>query len=749
MHPDPGVTLVTRTPFRLGILALILLALLFGGLPSRAEEAPPPVDGQAAAEGQVTLPLDAFLKLKRGGASTSTGGSSAAVPVPFMFSKGHYRLSARTGWVQAQGKVSLQVYQSGWLEIPLLPEGVVLERARLDGKPLALYRKEGQFHFLVDRPGAHTLEATWSLPVVLSGGTRSVALKTPASSVSSVTLVLPGQGMDVTTSPALPLRKRSEGGRLLVEAAIPGGASQEVTFSWTPLRADPALHGKGNREPARISARVYDLVTVSDNEVHSRIRIDYTILRNEVDRFTLRVPLGAEVDEVTCPNLSSWSEQEKGGSKEILVKLSAPVSGSQTLAFTLAQALKDPDSTWTLPAVEVVGAWQVKGSLGIGSTGGIEIQPGKTDQVRPIDVSELPPEIREQASFALVRAYEYHRQPWSLQLVTKKGQELPVLTAAADRAEGLTLVTRDGKLVTTFLYQVRNNQKQSLVVKLPEGSTLLTTTVEGRPAKPVQGPGGEIRLPLVASAQEGQAAFPVEITYLQEPGGSSLFGRHALRAPQVDVPVSVLNWTLYLPLDQWVYHVGGTMRRGSVQDVPEPASGLVETEALEGGAAGPQALEKDASEAQALRREVAQEEILGSAPMAQMVQEASRGTLPVKFTIPARGQSFQFSRLVVTGGEVPEVDLDFYSERLQWLAAAGALLLALGLGLPQTRRQAGLEPLAIAVVVLWVLAAWTAGTPLQHALLWATRGLYAVVALWLYRNRAWIVARLRGQGGEP
>ncbi len=723
------------------VAALVLLALL-AWIPTAEADEPTP-----APQGQVTMPLETFLDLSRKTSGGGNGGPAAQVPVPFMFSKGKYQIvHTEQNHVLVHGEIRLQVYQPGWVEIPLLPADVVLFGASLDDKFLALYRKDGQFFFPVDRPGAHDLEVAWYLPVTLSGATRSVLLKTPPSSVSEVVLVVPGRQIEVSASPSIPLRKREDGNRLLVEGTIPGGGAGQVTFSWTPLRADPALSGKVNREKARITGRVYDLVTVSETEVHCRVRVDYTILRNEVDRFTLRAPAAAEVEDLTCANLGAWSEQVKGGTREILVRLSTPASGSHTLNLVLVQPLEKPDSTWTLPAVEVVGAEMVKGSIGIGSTGGIEVQPGATRDIRPIDVSELPPEVRDQANFALLRAYEFHRQPWSVALTTRKGQELPVLTAAIDRAEGLTLVTRDGKLVTSFTYLVRNNGRQSLGLKLPEGSTLFTTTLNGQPARPVQAPGGGLRLSLVASGEGGEAAFPVEITYVQEPGAAALLGRHRLQAPQVDMPVSVMNWTMYLPLDEWVYHLGGTMRPGLVQDSPEPPVGPADA-APPAPANGQESRSK--SRPQALRREVAQEEVLGNASMSQMVQQASRGTLPVKFSIPARGQSFQFSRLVVTDGETPEVTIDFYSSTLQALGALLALALSFGLGLGQTRRPGGLEPLAIATVVLWVVAAWASQTPLEHLLLWASRGLYLLLALWLYRNRAWILARLRGQGGEP
>ncbi len=713
-------------------LALAVLALATWSPPVLADQPVPP------AQGQVTLPLESFLQMVRKPGTPAGGQAGPAVPVPFLFSRGQYRLEARPDWVQVQGELELQVYQPGWVEVPLLPADLVLEEARLDGAPLALYRKEGRFFLPVERTGSHKLQVTWNLPVRLDGATRSADLQTPPSSVSGFVLVIPDRGLELKTSPSLPLTRQDEGTRTLFRGTIPGGGDQ-VRFSWTPLRADPALRGKADQQKARLSARIHDLVTVSETEVRSQVRVDMTILRNEVDRFTVRLPSGVEVEEVACANLAGWSESPRAERKDLLIRLSTPVSGSHTLNLGLTQPLKKVDSTWELAAPEVIGAERVKGSIGIGSLGGIEIQPAGSEGVRAIDVSELPSEVRDQASFALLRAFEFHRQPWTIRLETRKGQELPVLTATVDEASGLTLVTRDGKLVTSWTWQIRNNLKQSLEIRLPEGATLLTTTLDGQPARPVQGARGEIRLPLVASSLEGRDAFPVELTYVQEPPPPGLSGRHRLQAPRVDMPCSVMNWTVFLPLEEWIWHVGGTMQPGTIRSAPARSPGLPRNESAP----------EPAPEGRALRREVSKDEALKSAQLSGMVQQASRGTLPVKFNIPARGQSFQFSRLVLNPDESPEVLLYTGSQTLQAGLALLALGLTLALGWRQTGRERGIAILFTVLAGLWVVRGWTSDTPLGPALLWATRGLVLLMACWLYRNRAWILARLRGQGGEP
>src|SRR5262249_16461883 len=125
-----------------------------------------------------------------------------------------------------------------------------------------------------------------------------------------------------------------------------------------------------------------------------------------------------------------------------------------------------------------------------------------------------------------------------------------------------TLLTPDGKLVSTFSWEVRNNLKQFLADKLPDGATLWSAYVNGEPVKPVRGQDGELRLSLLRSPSDGSAAFPVEITYVQAGWKPSALGSRQLQAPSVDIPTSQLRWSLFTPDTLALRDFSGTMESG-------------------------------------------------------------------------------------------------------------------------------------------------------------------------------------------
>lgn len=163
----------------------------------------------------------------------------------------------------------------------------------------------------------------------------------------------------------------------------------------------------------------------------------------------------------------------------------------------------------------------------------------------------------------LMLAYQYHQQPYQISLSSRKGEELPVLTAAIEGAEALTLVTEEGKLVSAFTYTMRNNRKQFLKVTLPPRATVYGAFVSGKAVKPIQDGENQVRIPL---ASAGQESFPVELAYVQEEVTSGWLGSSHLIAPKVDLPICNLNWSIYQPPSRtvfWtVYHGGRSTDAG-------------------------------------------------------------------------------------------------------------------------------------------------------------------------------------------
>jgi len=121
-----------------------------------------------------------------------------------------------------------------------------------------------------------------------------------------------------------------------------------------------------------------------------------------------------------------------------------------------------------------------------------------------------------------------------------------VLSAIAERASAVTLVTSEGRMLTEMTFVIRNRAQPFMKVSLPAGASILSSEVAGETARPVTGADGA-RVPLLRTGFRPNGPYTVSIVYLH--GGLALEkrGDAQMALATVDIPISLLEWELFLP----------------------------------------------------------------------------------------------------------------------------------------------------------------------------------------------------------
>ena len=127
-------------------------------------------------------------------------------------------------------------------------------------------------------------------------------------------------------------------------------------------------------------------------------------------------------------------------------------------------------------------------------------------------------------------AFTYRAQPGTtpraLSLDVARYTPQAVLIASIEEARYDVLLDEDGKALVRARYAVRNNQRAFLAVRLPEGATLWSAAVAGRPLRPGLDQNGAVLLTLEKGRSGEEApAFAVELTYVQRSGAWTDKGR--------------------------------------------------------------------------------------------------------------------------------------------------------------------------------------------------------------------------------
>jgi hypothetical protein len=197
----------------------------------------------------------------------------------------------------------------------------------------------------------------------------------------------------------------------------------------------------------------------------------------------------------------------------------------------------------------VPGAEREAGEAAVEATGTVEVTASGDAGLRRMDVRETHASLRSLARQPLLAAFRYQRRANEVRMMTldvHRFADAPVIAAAAERAVATTLVTVEGRMLTEVQLTVRNRAQPFMKVTLPAGATMLSVEVAGETAKPVMGSDGT-RVPLLRAGFRPDGPYTVTFVYLHAGQAFAKRGDARMILPAIDVPVTVLEWELFLP----------------------------------------------------------------------------------------------------------------------------------------------------------------------------------------------------------
>ena len=304
----------------------------------------------------------------------------------------------------------------------------------------------------------------------------------------------------------------------------------------------------------RFDARVLTLYSVKEGSIVANAQVQVEIKSGRQDVVMLSFPSDVTVLGVTAPSLNK-AEAIKGvdageGRKAHEVRFTQALEGAIQLDVEFEMLLPKQLGKIRLPDVRVVGAEVEEGSFGISAETGIEVQPVTADDLRRLDVTELPKAVRLRAITELLLGYQFAHTPWTLELEIKRHQTVETLKAVVNPAWLETTVLEDGHVVTRLVFNVANDDRQFLRLEMPEGSKVWAVTAGGSPVKAVSDEKGALAVPL----PKGKT-LPVEVVYEVRSDELGLMSSIELVAPRADMLVTNLQWKVRTPSSFAVYRV--------------------------------------------------------------------------------------------------------------------------------------------------------------------------------------------------
>ena len=335
------------------------------------------------------------------------------------------------------------------------------------------------------------------------------------------------------------LRRSSANGRTIVEATLDPGSATQVWWS-TRDTAPSAV-----QREARMLADVKTLVTIGDADVRLVTLVDLTVVQGEPSEIGIRLPAGYEVTGVSGASLERT--EERAGSVALFV--TNPAQRRHQFLISLERTGGSGSFTLETGFATLPSAQRETGEVAVEGLGTLAISAPEIPGLRRMDVREIDPALASAARQSLLAAFRYQRAgdaPPSLALDVTRYPDAAVLAAVAERAVATTLVTSEGRALTEVSLWVRNRAQAYAKVALPPGASMVSVEVAGSPAKPVEGKDGT-RVPLLRPGFRPDGPYVVSFVYLHAGTPFDKKGNMQMTLPKMDLPVSVVEWELFIP----------------------------------------------------------------------------------------------------------------------------------------------------------------------------------------------------------
>lgn len=600
---------------------------------------------------------------------------------------------------------SVHVLKEGvYLKIPILPQRIALQDVKVEGKPALVVSENGYHHVVLTKPGENVVTASFSVRSFFEKGPHKLDLTIQQTPITLLNLTMPLQDIDVEIPQAQQLLSSVSNGRTNVSAIIAPGTS--ISIRW---RKKTAVTEK---LPPKLYSEVHQLVSIEDDMLKINSDIHLNILHSEIDQVRLVVPEGTNILRISGEAVGEWQEVVQNDQRVIVVPFTYGKKGAASINIAAETALSDNGSTTQFSGVRVLDTVREIGFVGIELNTSAEVNVADSEGLEKVPVQKLPHQLYDKSVKPLILAFKYLKHPYDLVLDIKKHKKIAVPVATINSANVVSLFTEDGKVVHRLVYRVRNSAKQFLAIQMPEGAQIWSVFVGDQPVECSTDAQGKLLVPLIRSRSQNNRldTFPVEVLYCMVEDSFSPLSFRKSSLPAVDLIVSQLIWSVYLPNDYAYIHFNSTLekeeiirgvnlfsapnRRYDEKAMKEFVNKIGDQDAVEGDTEKLKKIYKGNEYRSRFRNQSIPAEQMSSQLGAEL--EFSRrleglresltqptfsssggiatGVLPIQIQVPTGGQVYRFARTIITA-EDPLTMSVFYAQSwivdlLRWLTYA-------------------------------------------------------------------------------
>ena len=515
------------------------------------------IPAHSIREGNVVLTRAQFEQLVN--QMKPHAGPDDLPPFDYLITKAIYTGKMKKANTSFSGALKVHVLKKhGYVKVPILPQNIALEDVEIDGEQALVLRENGYHTVILTKSGEYIVRASFSLKSSLERGPHKIDIGIMETPITLLKLEIPLKDIDVDIPQAQHVLTTVSANTTNVSAVITPG--QTMSVQW---RKKVAI---AERIPTKLYCEIHNLVSIDDDALKINSDINYSILHTEVDAVRLAIPEDVNVLSVSGEVVGEWQETVADEQRIIHIPFTYAKKGAVTVTVIAEKTLPENGETTELSGIRSLDTVRETGFIGIELNTSAEVKVPEREGVEDIAVQKLPRQLVNKSVKPLMLGFKYLKHPYALVLDIKKHDKIAVPVAAINSASIVTLFTEDGKVVHRLVYQVRNNAKQFLEIQLPEKSDVWSVFVGNQPVESSMKEDGPLLVPLIRSQYMDNVlqTFPVEVIYCLTEDRFSLWNSRKASLPSVDLLVSQLIWSVYLPSDYNYLYFASTLEKEEI-----------------------------------------------------------------------------------------------------------------------------------------------------------------------------------------
>ncbi|MBN2374621.1 hypothetical protein JXL19_12635 [bacterium] len=480
------------------------------------------------------------------------------IPLDYRLTKAVYKGKMTQNWTAVKADFILEVLnKKDYKLIPFLSSQLGMQDVQINDKPALLLTEGGYHKLVIKEPGQHRITAVFYMKSSLNKADYQISIPVLETSITLLELEIPMEDITIKAPQAQQTTVSAGRQSTLVKAIFP--PVRNLAVQWYGKKAAP----EAQKIPAKIYAQSYSLVSIEDDALKVNMDIEFNILHAGIDELALLIPEGLNILSVKGQGVGKWRESRRDDRRVLYIKLDYEHKGIFLVTIEYEKTLLEAANRFSFSTLEVLEAVKDTGYLGLELKSGAEVNLIKYEGLEKIAVQKLPQQLFQKSLKPLIFGFKYLKHPCQLELDIRRNPKVSVTMAVIDSANAVSFFTEDGKIVHRIIYEVRNQLKQFLKIRLPEGAELWSVFVGDKPSEPAREK-DLLYIPLIRSREEGRGLKPfrIEIVYYQKAGPFSAFGKKSILLPRVtEIIVSKILWSLYLPKDYNFLYFGGTLEK--------------------------------------------------------------------------------------------------------------------------------------------------------------------------------------------